>query len=64
MPRKPPIPMALGEVESESISSLSPKESGVLLASSRGPSGGATVGRGGMTGKDIVGSVAIEKPDS
>lgn len=64
MPRKTPIPVSLGEVESERISSLSPNESGVLLASSRGPRGGVTVGRGGMTGLGRVGGLVIEKPDS
>lgn len=61
MPRKPPIPKSLGEVESERISSLIPKESGVLLASSRGPRGGGTAGRGGMPGLGRVRGVDMEK---
>lgn len=56
--------MSLGEVESERISSLSPKESGVLLASSRGPRGGGTAGRGGMPGLGRVRGVVMEKLDS
>lgn len=64
MPRKPPIPMSLGEVESERISSLSPKESGVLLVLSRGPREGGTVGRGGMPGLGRLRGVVMEKPDS
>lgn len=64
MPRKPPIPGSLGEVESKSISSLIPKESGVRLASSRGPRGGGTAGKGGMPGLGKLGGVAMEKQDS
>lgn len=64
MPRKPPIPISLGEVESGKNSSLIPKGSGVLLASSRSPRGGGPLGIVGMPGLCRVGDVVIEKMDS